>query len=249
VAGSPSVAAKPPAAASARLSGPGETSTDGVLWRPAPAGHVLAPGERLRAAEAGTVGLEASGARFVLGPGGRLRADGDLVLEEGRLELAGRDASLLAAGSTLEGSGIAVVRAASGAAAVSVLEGAFTLRSPGGALALSAREGALVRPGSAVEGPLALLDPPRDVVPGSDPVYARMDRPLPLSWTGAGGPYRVTIETRFGGEVVREFAADAPPVSVTLDRPGLYRWRVARVDLRGLEPLSSSDGEICVVPR
>lgn len=90
---------------------------------------------------------------------------------------------------------------------------------------------------------------PAATTPGPDPVYARIGRPLQLSWTAAAGPYRVTIERRVGGDVVWEKQVEVSSVSVTLAEPGLYRWRVARVDPRGPESPAWEDGYLCIVKR
>jgi hypothetical protein len=229
-----------------------ETSADGVLWRVARAGERIGAGKHVRVGAATSATLMLTGVQVLLSGAGRVTIQSDrLVLGAGRLELRTTlPVATAFPGGEMAGVGVAVVRCERTVVTVSVLDGEFEIRTGDRRLALVRGDGAIVRDGSPVEGPLALLAPPSAITPGSDPTYVRRGRPVQLSWTAEAGPHRVTVERRVGGgDRVREELVEASSVSVTLDELGLYRWRVARVDSRGLESPSSVDGYICIVER
>jgi hypothetical protein len=73
--------------------------------------------------------------------------------------------------------------------------------------------------------------------------------PVSLQWSSEAGRHYVVVEKRTGGGPVREALAGGSPVDITLRKLGLYQWRVARVDERGLEGIPSEAGYVCVVER
>jgi hypothetical protein len=253
----PAAALAPPPAAEplvtivGRPSGAVEASNDGTTWAPVQAGASLKNGTMVRTGEAGRLVLRASGESLVLGSSSRLVLEPSrLVLHAGRIEWSG-GATVSAGSAAASGQGQAVVRAASGAVYVSVLDGEFTVRAGAGVQALAAGQGAIAREGAPIEGPLTLLAAPSQPTPGSDPVYVRQGRAVRLAWNGTAAQHRVSVYDVASAEALplRQAEAGRSSASLAVDSPGLYRWQVEAIDPRGLEPSGSAGGRFCVVER
>jgi hypothetical protein len=133
---------------------------------------------------------------------------------------------------------------------VTVLEGAFKVRSAGRIVEIKKGQGTLVGDGRPPEPARALPLPPHGLRPGADVGYVRSGQPVELHWAGGGASHHVEL-LAFQGDDDVLLARDIAASSLQLSVPwlGTYRWRVSVRDARGVESPPSADGLICSVER
>jgi hypothetical protein len=223
------------------------------VWAPLPNDTLIRTGSRIRTRADTLVSLDFPWTTIALSAHSTLRFAPSSVLtvflEQGRLEQSSKGADIIKVrlGSALvRGRGQVVMRYGDGAGSVAAFNGAFRVTSGGQTLALAGPAGASIR---ANQPPVKAKLPaaPRELVPGSDPVYVPVDTSVPLKWSSPESKHHVTISTVGTGVVVYDADVGASPASVKLGWPGTFRWRVSILDPAGIEGPTSPQGTFCVV--
>jgi hypothetical protein len=225
-------------------------------WRRLAPGDALRTGDTFRTSADATARLDFPWMAVTLAPSTMLTIPASTVLsttlEQGRAEFTGpgRDIVKIRVGDgEVRGGGRLVLRRTAGRTSAAALEGAFRVRAAGRTVEIEAGEGTVVEDGRPPAPPAALPAPPRDLVPGSDPLYVRSGQPVELRWAPAALAHHVEILALQGEEVLMAREAAAPPLLVEIPWPGTYRWRVASRDPSGLEGRPSVEGLPCSVAR
>jgi hypothetical protein len=224
-------------------------------WAPLATDTLIRTGDRIRTRGQTLAHLDFPWTAIALSSGSTLRFAPSSVLtvflEQGRLEQSSKGADIIKVrlGSTLvRGRGQVVMRYGEAGGSVTALNGAFRITSGGQTLALTGPAGASLRANQpAVQAQLPAA--PRELAPGSDPMYVAVDAPTPLKWSSPGSQHHVTISTVGTGVVVYDDDVGASPASVALAWPGTFRWRVSILDPAGIEGPTSPQGTFCVIEK
>lgn len=173
-----------------------------------------------------------------------------LDLEGGRVELSSSGADILkviAGSAEVRGEGWVVVRREGSNVLVSAVDGKFFVASAGKTATLNSGDGAVV---SAQQAPATtrLADRPKVTAPGSDAAYVTRGAKATLSWTPEGSSHVQVLPIDTDSVVIdRDVTGGATDVDIPW--AGLFRWRVASRDARGLEGPPSAEGLVCVLER
>ncbi len=230
---------------------------DKTSWRKVATGDKLRTGDTLRTSEAAVARIEFPWMKMTLAPASMVSippsAVLSMVLDQGRAEFSGpgRDIVKIQVGEgEVRGGGRLVLRRSVGRTSVTVLEGAFKVRSAGRIVEIKKGQGTLVGDGRPPEPARALPLPPNGLRPGADVGYVRSGQPVELHWAGGGASHHVEL-LAFQGDDDVLLARDIAASSLQLSVPwlGTYRWRVSVRDARGVESPPSADGLICSVER
>lgn len=221
-------------------------------WRAAREGGALRFGEQLRTAPDAALHLDFPWMAISMSASSVLQfPDGPFlqsVLAQGRVALRAERREILKLvtdEAELRGQGHAIVRRRDKETLVSSLAGRFSVEGGGSVVNVPAGSGLVVRAGQAPLKTVSLPAPPDGLVPGQDPFYAAVGRPIRLRWNGRAPAYHVEVLAVGSETVLLEQDVTEPALELAIRWPGAFRWRVASRDARGLEGPPSRDGFIC----
>jgi hypothetical protein len=229
-------------------------SPDGK-WTAAGEGARVRTGDHVRTDTQATARVEFPFMNVVLGPSSVMGIAPSQVLstflESGRLEehAEGSDAiKLRTAEAEIRGRGRVVVRRSGGVTSIMVWDGRFLVQASGHYLVLVGGVGTVVHRGKPMAA-TPLPSAPGQVKPGPDPVYISKGDPVSLSWESTATSFHVQVLGIDSDEVLLERELDAPPLSLSLDWPGTFRWHVSERDTQGLESRPSVAGYFCIMEK
>jgi hypothetical protein len=221
-------------------------------------GEFVRTGDRVRTGPESVARISFPWMSVTASPATSLRIPSEVILsavfEQGRVEIAALGGDILKVRTDeaeVRGAGRVVVRrdAKTRLLVVTARDGTFRVESAGHSTVLLAGEGTVVRPGEAPEPARRLPPPPRELLPGTDPVYVVKGDPAELAWRQAGATHHLEILPLDSNDVLLERDVGKGPETILIPWLGTYRWRVAARDAQGLESLPSPDGLVCVVEK
>jgi hypothetical protein len=222
-------------------------------WRKAKEGGPLRVGERLRTADDAVARIEFAWMAVTVSPSSVVSFPDEqvlsTVLDQGRVALQSDKREilkLLSGEAEVRGRGRVVVRREAQTTLVTCLSGRFEVEAGGETVVLGSGKGTVVRPGQPPLAPVAVLAPPAEPSPGSDPVYVAPGESLALNWKPSGRSHQIEILPVGSDVVLVQRDVGLPPWQAQLPWEGAFRWRVSARDSRGLEGLPSADGLFCV---
>jgi hypothetical protein len=98
-----------------------------------------------------------------------------------------------------------------------------------------------------LDGPVELPPPPAAVFPGDDPVYARRDQDVGLSFTSDARKHHLQVLAFDSTDIVVDRDIGLSPETLRVPWLGTWRLRLSSVDARGLEGASTATGYLVVV--
>jgi hypothetical protein len=219
-------------------------------------GALLRSGDRLRTGPSGTARIEFPWMAVTVSAGSVLSIPETMVLatllEEGRVDQsaeAGDLLKLVTEEAQVRGEGRVVVWRDRTTTSVSALRGAFTVEGKGGSVSLEAGQGTVVRRGAAPSRPAPLPEMPTGLDPGDDALYVAPGEPVELRWNSPFTAHHLEILPIHSNEVLIAREVDASPFTIAIPWQGMFRWRVASRDAKGIEGLPSMEGLIAVVEK
>src|SRR4030095_5320121 len=171
------------------------------------------------------------------------------VLEQGRLALSAEAREILKVvtpEAEIRGRGRVVVRRDGQRTLVTAITGRFTVEGDGQVVVLSAGKGTIVTEKGKPLAPVDTPEPPKNLKPGSDPVYVTPGTTLDGTAATTRAANQIELLPVGSDVVLLQKEVGAPPWKLELPWPGAFRWRVSSRDEKGLEGRPSAAGGICV---